>query len=105
MPHVIIKLYPGRTEAEKERVADRMAEVLHETLAYPPENVSVVVEEVAPERWMEDVYEPDIRQRQSVLFKRPGYGPLSWSSPEDPGRAPSPQDQPKLKPSLGKSDA
>lgn len=104
MPHVIIKLHPGRTDAEKERLADRMAEVLHETLAYRPENVSVVVEEVAPERWMQNVYEPDIQQRQSDLFRRPGYGPLSWSSHED-ADAPSLRISPSMGAGRGKSDA
>lgn len=87
MPHVIIKLYPGRTEAEKSALADRLAEVLNETLAYRPGAVSVVIQEVAPDRWMEDVYEPDIRQRQAELVRWPDYGPLSRSARKGDGRS------------------
>lgn len=77
MPHVIVKLYSGRSDEQKKAMADGVAAALRETMGYEVANVSVSVEEVEKANWMETVYEPDIGQRQHQLVKRPGYGPLA----------------------------
>ena len=77
MPHVIVKLYPERTEEAKQAMAAAIAQALHETMDFDIRNVSVVVEVVDKEDWMAKVYEPDIVQRQDRLVKRPEYGPLA----------------------------
>ena len=38
-------------------------------------SVSVALEEVAPDDWTEQVFEPDILGRWDTLTKKPGYGP------------------------------
>jgi 4-oxalocrotonate tautomerase len=38
--------------------------------------VSVSIEEVAPARWMSDVFKPDIEAKQATLYKKPGYKPF-----------------------------
>ena len=75
MPHVTVKLYPGRDAAEKHAMADAIASALHDSAGYALKNVSVAMEEVEPARWMQDVYAPEIQRRADQLVRRPGYGP------------------------------
>jgi 4-oxalocrotonate tautomerase len=42
-------------------------------LGYGADSVSVAVEDVAPDRWKDDVYVPDILGRPDTIFKKPGY--------------------------------
>jgi len=73
MPHVIVKLWPGKSQQQKLRLADAITQdVMHE-LGYGEESVSVAFEEVSPEDWNEKVYRPDIAGRPDELFKKPGY--------------------------------
>ena len=81
MPHVVVKMYAGRGDAEKQALANRLSAAVQETLGCGPNAVPVAIEDVRPADWMEAVYGPDIEQRQEQLFKRPGYGPLAASPP------------------------
>ena len=76
MPHVIVKLYAGKSEEQKKQVADGITKVFTSILNYGEESVSVAIEDVSPERWAEDVYKPDIRGNSDKLYKKPGYDPL-----------------------------
>jgi 4-oxalocrotonate tautomerase len=76
MPHVIVKMYRGRSEAEKQRLATAVTEAVTSSLGYKEDSVSVAIEDVAPEDWMKDVYDPDIQSKSDRLYKKPGYGPL-----------------------------
>jgi 4-oxalocrotonate tautomerase len=75
MPHVIVKLWPGKTEQQKARLAQAIAEAVMEVLHYGEESVSVASEEVAPRDWAEKVYGPDIASKPEQLYKKPGYAP------------------------------
>ena len=77
MPHVVVRMYPGRTDEQKRALARRIEEALVEVLGCGKETVSVGIEEVEPERWMDEVYRPFIEGREHTLWVRPGYGPLS----------------------------
>lgn len=44
-----------------------------EVLNYGEESVSVAFEEVKPGDWGEKVYKPDIKNKWSQLYKKPGY--------------------------------
>ena len=46
MPHVIVKLWPGKTEAQKSKLADALTRDVMEILNYGEESVSVGIEEV-----------------------------------------------------------
>jgi len=46
MPHVIVKLWPGRTEEQKQELANRIAKDVIETLNAPQTSVSVSIQEV-----------------------------------------------------------
>jgi 4-oxalocrotonate tautomerase len=73
MPHVIVKLWPGKSEAQKSRLAERIAQDVMDVLGYGEESVSVAMEEVEPQDWAEKVYKPDIVNHSEKLYKKPGY--------------------------------
>jgi 4-oxalocrotonate tautomerase len=62
MPHVIVKLYSGRSEREKTRLAEEVTKAVMATLKHAEESVSVGIEDVDPKDWTEKVYKPDIRR-------------------------------------------
>ena len=76
MPHVIIKLYPGRTEDQKLRLADEIVRDVVEIAKCAEKSVSVAIEEVHPDDWTEKVYWPDILDKAHTLYREPGYNPL-----------------------------
>jgi 4-oxalocrotonate tautomerase len=51
MPHVIVKLWLGKSEQQKQRLA----------------------EAIDPQGWEKDVYKPDIHDKWQTLYKKPGY--------------------------------
>jgi len=73
MPHVIVKLWPGKSESHKTRLAEAITKDVMEILHYGEESVSVAMEEVKAQDWMEKVYKPDIKNNQDKLYKTPGY--------------------------------
>ena len=73
MPHVIIKLWPGKSEEQKMRLAERITGDVMAVLNYGEESVSVSIEEIKSEDWKEKVYKPDILNGQGKLYKKPGY--------------------------------
>jgi len=76
MPYIIVKMYPGRTQAQKEAMRDAITEVIQTTLGAPEQFISIAVEEIAPELWPEQVYKPDILDKEDTLIKKPGYNPF-----------------------------
>ena len=75
MPHVIVKLWPGKTQAQKQALSDAIVRDVTSTLGYGDESVSVGFEEVPSAEWSAKVYGPDIQDRWATLTKQPGYGP------------------------------
>jgi len=73
MPHVIVKLWPGKSEQQKARLADKIAKDVMDVLNYGGESVSVGFEEISSEDWKEKVYKPDITAKWDKLHKKPGY--------------------------------
>lgn len=73
MPHIIVKMYPGRTEEQKRNLVERIAEAVMDTIKAPDESISVGIEEIAPELWEETVLKPDILGKKDTLYKKPGY--------------------------------
>jgi 4-oxalocrotonate tautomerase len=73
MPHVIVKLWPGKSEGQKTRLAEEIVKDVTKILNYGEESVSVAIEEVEPEDWAEKVYQPDIVSNAEKLYKKPGY--------------------------------
>ena len=76
MPHVIVKLYSGRSEKEKSKLADEITTAVMTALKYGEESVSVGIEDVRPQDWADKVYRPDILGKAETICKKPGYNPL-----------------------------
>lgn len=76
MPHVIVKLYPGRSEAQKKRLAREILKRVVEIIACKEKSVSIAIEEVKPDDWAEKVYQPDIIDNRENLVVTPGYNPF-----------------------------
>ena len=75
MPHVIVKLWPGKSEQQKTRLAEAITKDVMEILHYGEESVSVGFEEVNSRDWVEKVYKPDILNKRDAVYKKPGYDP------------------------------
>jgi 4-oxalocrotonate tautomerase len=73
MPHVIVKLWPGKSEQQKERLAEKIAKDVMDVLNYGEESVSVGFEEIGSKDWKAKVYKADIKDKWDELYKKPGY--------------------------------
>jgi len=73
MPHVIVKLWPGKSEQQKTRLAGAITKDVMDILHYGEESISVAMEEVKSQDWVEKVYVPDVKDKWDKLYKKPGY--------------------------------
>jgi len=73
MPHISIKLIPGKTEAEKQLIADKIVQDFMELLGYGADPLSVSIEEVPKAEWKDKVYKAEIMANEDKLYKKPGY--------------------------------
>src|SRR5437763_4055989 len=67
MPHVSVKLYPGRSDADKTELARAITKNVTAILKCVEDSVSVVIEDVPPDAWMEQVYNPEITAKTDKL--------------------------------------
>jgi len=75
MPHIVVKLWPGKSAEQKAQLTDAIVREVMGILGSGPQSVSVGFEEVPSENWTEQVFEPDILNKWDTLTKEPGYGP------------------------------
>ena len=73
MPHVLVKLWPGKSEKQKQQLADQITQSVMQVLHYGDESVSVAFEEISAKHWKKKVYDPDILAHPETLYKKPGY--------------------------------
>lgn len=73
MPHVVVKLWPGKSERQKAQLAEEITKSVMAILNYGEESVSVAMEEVKAKDWTEKVYRPEIQEKWDKLYKKPGY--------------------------------
>lgn len=59
MPYISVKAFP-KDEETKKRVVDKINQVFLEEWGCPPEALTISVEEVAPDKWNEQVKTPEI---------------------------------------------
>lgn len=76
MPHVSIKMYPGRSEEVKQQLADAITRDVISIAKCEEKSVSVAFEEINQADWAEKVYRPEILNKQDKLYKKPGYNPF-----------------------------
>ena len=75
MPHVIVKMLEGRSEAMKVELTEAISQALQSVVGCPEDSISVAIEDVAPADWKRTVYDTDILGAGANLFKKPGYEP------------------------------
>ncbi|MCP4672739.1 MAG: 4-oxalocrotonate tautomerase [Desulfobacula sp.] len=76
MPHIIVKLYSGRSEQQKITLTKEIVKNVVEIAECKESSVSVAFEEIEPIDWAEKVYKPEIIDCQGILYKKPGYNPF-----------------------------
>lgn len=69
MPHIIVKLWPGRNDEIKGKLAKRIANTVAEELNVDIGDVSVAIEEVPREEWEEKVYMAEIKNNPDIYHK------------------------------------
>lgn len=74
MPHVVVKLWPGKSEAQKAELTEAIVRDVTGILGYDDGAVSVALEDVPADEWRKRVFEPDILGKWGTLTKQPGYG-------------------------------
>ncbi len=73
MPHISVKLWPGKSKQQKVELAQQIVKDVMNILGSSEDSISVAIEEVASEVWSEQVYKPEIVGKSDTLFKKPGY--------------------------------
>ncbi|MGE7370869.1 tautomerase family protein [Neorhizobium sp. NPDC001467] len=77
MPHVIVKMYAGKTEEQKQALTDEIQKALTSAIGSAEKSISVAIEDVDPADWVEKVYRPDILDKPDLIYKKPGYDPFA----------------------------
>jgi len=77
MPHVIVKMHPGRTAEQKKKLAEAITESVVKIAKCEEKSVSVAIEEIPADDWTEKVYRPDILAKKETLIKEAGYNPFT----------------------------
>lgn len=72
MPHIVVKLWPGRNDDIKNDLAKKIADAVAEELKVDIGDVSVAFEEVSSSDWGEQVYKKEIKDNSNVYLK-PSY--------------------------------
>lgn len=75
MPHIIVKIV-GQSEENKKMIAEALTDALSKSLSISDEFISLSIEDILKEDWVEDVYKSEIIGKPDNLYKKPGYDPL-----------------------------
>lgn len=71
MPHIVVNLWPGRTEEAKQKLANKIALDVAEEFEMDTEYVSVAFEEVPEAEW--DAFcQREIDDKPDRIYKKPG---------------------------------
>ena len=73
MPHVIVKVWPGKTAQQKTRYVGAIAQDVIDVLHDGEASVSVAFEEVRLQDWAEKVDTPDMKNTWDTRSKKPEY--------------------------------
>jgi len=73
MPHVEIKCFPGRSEEQKIKCAEKISEIVAETLGCKTSSVSIAIKDIPEEQWKPEVWDKSIKPEIESLYKKPGY--------------------------------
>ena len=67
MPYIRIKAYP-KDKATKEKVVEAINKAFVDNWGCPPQAISISIEEVAPEDWVETVEKAEIEPNADKMF-------------------------------------
>ena len=70
MPHINIKMYPGRSEEVKAKLAKHTKEFMVKELEMDEKFISVSVEEIDKENWQSEVMD---KIQDEELYERPNF--------------------------------
>lgn len=73
MPHFQVKLLEGKTEAQKQQLAQELVKAAQKVIGYGDESFSVSIEDFTSNEWKTEVYPKEIMGRKEILYKAPGY--------------------------------
>jgi len=73
MPHVEIKCFSGRTDEQKKICAEKISEVIAETLGCKTSSVSIAIKDIPEDQWKSEVWDKSIKSEFESLYKKPGY--------------------------------
>lgn len=73
MPHVSVKMYPGRSEKEKAALAEAIMQNVMDIIGAGRSSISVAIEDISPQDWKAKVYDPEIIKKSDKLYIKPGY--------------------------------
>lgn len=73
MPHFEIKMLGGKTEEQKQKLAQEVIKAAQSVVGFGDESYSVTIEDFTMEQWKDQVYPDDIMGRKDILYKEPGY--------------------------------
>ncbi|MGB4984732.1 MAG: tautomerase family protein [Erysipelotrichaceae bacterium] len=71
MPHIQVKMYPGRDEDTKNTLSKALEEAMISVLGCSSDAISISIDEVEKNNWQE-VYDNEI-MNNSTLYKKPNY--------------------------------
>lgn len=72
MPHIVVKLWPGRNDERKVNLAQKIANTVAEELEVDIGDVSVAIEEIDRNDWGEQVYKKEIKDKPNI-YVMPNY--------------------------------
>lgn len=75
MPNISIKMLAGRTQAQKEKLANDLVEVLSRDLGADKHWITCTIEDYDAQEW-QNVFKTEIADKPAeVVFKKPEYDP------------------------------
>lgn len=77
MPHVIVKMYAGKTEEQKQALTAEIQKALMTAIGSTEKSISVAIEDIDPAEWTDKVYLPEIAGKPDLIYKKPGYDPFA----------------------------
>lgn len=72
MPHVIVKMYPGRSEEQKVALTAAIVKALVRYTGSPSKAISVGIEDIASDVWDAEVHQPFVAAKRDSLYKNLG---------------------------------
>lgn len=72
MPLISVKMWPGRDEDAKKKLAQSLMETASQVLNTPATAFTVMIEDIAREEWEEKVTQPEIDPKPECVFIRKG---------------------------------